>query len=189
MKSEKILQILKILLSVFVVLLAGVIGFTAMTWMSVSKQNKQLSEIAQQFKQDPKTKIDERAILGTVFIERLDLEYPVIKHERETDLNTTICAYSGPGLNQYGNTVIAGKRSKGGLFFTDLVKLKTNDTIRVTGADGASVTYRMTDSYETDRGDNSIPARAFEENVREITLVSAAAGKTKQYVFKFVETE
>ena len=180
-------KLFRVLLIVFLLLLAGALGYTGTTWLSVRNINQNAAATVQQFKQDKTTKINGHDILGTITIDKLDLEYPIIKYVDETSLNIAICAFAGPGLNQSGNTLLWGKRTKNGLFFANLGKLKANDTVQITGKDGVTLTYRLIDSYTTSITNKGIFEASFAGEICELTLTSVSRNGAKRYVFKFIE--
>ena len=188
MKNNSDIQFVKILIVIVAVMLAGSIGFICANVLSVSKTNQALSDVVRQFEVDSENRIDDQVILGTISIAVLKLEYPIIKYNDNASLNITVCDFSGSGLNEYGNTVLVGKRNKSGLLFADLGKLNANDIVKITDSGGRTVTYRMLDSFVTVPDDSRILECSFEE-IRELTLVSISANGSKRYVFKFIETE
>ena len=187
-KKRRFEKLLYTLLVIFLFLLAGALGYIGTTWLSVRNQNQELAAVVKQFQQSQTATLNGQPVLGTIAIDKLGLEYPVIKYdEAKRSLDTAICAFAGPGLNHYGNTSLAGKRTKNGLFFANLGKLTANDTIQITDESGTTLTYRLIDSYTTSAEDKRIFEASFTEKVRELTLTSMSRDGASRYVFKFIE--
>ena len=55
----------------------------------------------------------------------------------------------GPGLNQVGNTVIAGHNYRNGTFFSNLKNVNNGDLIYITDESGNRVKYTIYNKYTT----------------------------------------
>jgi signal peptidase len=149
--------------------------------------NTKLGESAQQFLARPEVEhtINGHKILGTVKIDKINIEYPIIKYHSDKSLDHTITLYAGPNLNQPGNVVLAGHHSRSNLFFTRIDKLAKGDTIEVTAADGQTLHYIVDDYYEVKPTDRSVLAQNTDGR-HKLTLISCSRNASMRYIVSAV---
>ncbi len=87
----------------------------------------------------------------------------------------------GPGLNQVGNTVIAGHNYHNGLFFSNNYKIEVGDKIYIKDRSGTTVTYTVYSKFETTGEDSSYISRNT-NGAREITLYTCNDDSSKRIV-------
>ena len=87
----------------------------------------------------------------------------------------------GPGLNQIGNTVIAGHNYRNGGFFGNNKKLELGDKIYITDAYGNKVEYTITNKYLTTDTDFEYASRDT-QGKREISLSTCTSDASKRLV-------
>jgi LPXTG-site transpeptidase (sortase) family protein len=180
--------------AVVMLISAGLLfSYVIYTVKQVSQTNTSLGKIASDFAQsttDTTWKVNGENVLGRIEIPSLKLDYPIIKYQAATSLNTTIAEFSGAGVNVSGNEVLVGHRAFGdvalfNLFFTNIDQLKTGDKIYLTGLDRERVTYVVTWAKVVTPDDNSVLA-ASGDAVREVTLIAATYDLRNRYVVRAV---
>ena len=80
------------------------------------------------------------AMLGTISIPATNCNYPILEKNTTATLDTGVVFIWGVGVNQPGNTVIAGHNYRNGLFFSNNKKLKNGDKIKITDNDKNTIT-------------------------------------------------
>lgn len=88
-------------------------------------------------------------VAGTIDIPKINLKSVVLKEASADAIEVAVGIYAGPGLNEIGNTVIAGHNYRNGTFFSDNKKLSNGDKIYITDAKGNKVTYTIYKTYTT----------------------------------------
>ena len=93
--------------------------------------------------------------VGTLEIPKTNVSQPVLaSHElSKTSLETALVEIYGPGLNQVGNTTIAGHNFRNGTFFSNNKKLEIGDKLYVTDLSGNRLSYTIYNKYETTEND------------------------------------
>lgn len=110
-------------------------------------------------------------IAGTIEIPTTKLKCPILSRSEysKSALETSVVEFYGPGLNQVGNTCIAGHNFRNGNFFSDNKKLKVGDKIYITDLTKKKVSYTIYSKYETTETDAEYMSRDTEGAV-EISL-------------------
>lgn len=129
---------------------------------SVESQNQQST-------QGNKTYMEGYEVMGMIEIPKTGIKYPILSEVTKKSLETSVAILYGVGLNQPGNTTIAGHNYRNGLFFSDNKKLSKGDTIKITDQTGTTITYEIYDRYETSPSDASYMQRDT-AGAREISL-------------------
>lgn len=129
---------------------------------SVESQNQQST-------QGNKTYMEGYEVMGMIEIPKTGIKYPILSEVTKKSLETSVAILYGVGLNQPGNTTIAGHNYRNGLFFSDNKKLSKGDTIKITDQTGTTITYEIYDRYETTPSDASYMQRDT-AGAREISL-------------------
>lgn len=108
-------------------------------------------------------------VVGTIEIPRVRIKYPIVSDNTVAAMDSAIVLLYGPGLNQIGNTTIAGHNYRGGSFFGSNKKLVNGDKIYITDLSGKKVEYTIYRKYETSDSDFSYATRNT-DGKREISL-------------------
>lgn len=135
--------------------------------------------------------IGQTAVNGTIDIPSIDVHYPVIEYVAASSLNVAITHFSGPGLNQPGNVVLAGHRAWGNLYFTRIDQLEKGDVIWVTDSHRDRVQYVVTGHREVTSDDTSVlrQPRGEHEGERHLTLISCTYDLRNRYIVEAVAAE
>ncbi len=110
-------------------------------------------------------------VLGSIEIPKTGIKYPVLNSYAPKALETAVCYYYGPGLNQVGNTTIAGHNYRNGAFFGKNKQLANGDTIYITDNSGKKVKYTIYNIYKTTPNDGAYLTRDT-NGKREISLTT-----------------
>jgi len=110
-------------------------------------------------------------MVGYIEIPKTDVELPILAEATKTAMETSVCVLTGVGLNEPGVTVISGHNYRNGLFFSDNAKLAVGDKIRITDADGETITYVIYKKYQTTPEDAAYTT-VDTEGKREIVLTT-----------------
>lgn len=116
-----------------------------------------------------KTYMEGYEVMGMIEIPKTGIKYPVLSEVTKKSLETSVAILYGVGLNEPGNTTIAGHNYRNGLFFSDNKKLSKGDTIKITDQTGTMVTYEIYEMFETSPSDASYMQRDT-AGAREISL-------------------
>lgn len=89
-------------------------------------------------------------VAGTIEIPVTGFKGPVIEQYEYSPkaLETSVVVLYGAGLNQVGNTTIAGHNYRNGVFFSNNKKLSIGDKIYVTDSTGKRLPYTIYDKFE-----------------------------------------
>lgn len=110
-------------------------------------------------------------MVGTIEIPAINLKYPVLEDASKAAIEVAVGIYDGPGLNQVGNTTIAGHNYRDGRFFSNNKKLVEGDKVYITDTTGQKITYVIYKIYTTSPEDSSYLERDTEGR-REISLTT-----------------
>ncbi len=110
-------------------------------------------------------------VLGTIEIPKTGIKYPVLNSYAPKALETAVCYYYGPGLNEVGNTTIAGHNYRNGAFFGKNKQLANGDIIYITDNSGKKVKYTVYNIYTTTPNDADYVTRDT-AGKREISLTT-----------------
>ena len=110
-------------------------------------------------------------VSGRIQIPAIDLDYPVLSQAGKKEIEVAVGIQYGPGLNQHGNTIIAGHNYRNGLFFSNNKKLQIGDSIYITDNSGTKVKYVIYNKYETTPEDTDYWLRDT-GGAREISLTT-----------------
>ena len=110
-------------------------------------------------------------VLGTIQIPKTGINYPVLNTYTPKGLETSVCYYFGPGLNEIGNTTIAGHNYRNGAFFGKNKKLANGDIIYITDNSGRKIKYTIYNIYKTTPNDGEYLTRDT-AGAREISLTT-----------------
>lgn len=111
------------------------------------------------------------SVLGTIEIPKTGIKYPVLNSYATKALETSVCYYYGPGLNEVGNTTISGHNYRNGAFFGKNKQLANGDVIYITDNSGKKVKYTIYKIYTTTPNDGDYLTRDT-AGKREISLTT-----------------
>lgn len=132
------------------------------------------------------TKIKGYQVIGSIKIDSIELEYPILEKTTTESLNLSITKFSGPELNGYGNVTLAGHNNRNGKLFSKLIYVKFQDIIEVTDMESNTVKYKVNNIYTVDPTDISC-TNTDNENIKELTLITCTSGGAKRLVIKASE--
>lgn len=111
-------------------------------------------------------------VAGTIRIPATGIRYSIFTDQSRQALDRgVIMLYTTNGLNQAGNTVIAGHNYRNRLFFSKNKNLKEGDKIIIKDTSGLEITYSIYSKFITNSGDASFYQRDT-AGKREITLTT-----------------
>lgn len=120
-----------------------------------------------------KPKFNGYDMIGTIEIPATNVKQPILSSSElsKSSLETSVVEIYGPGLNQVGNTTIAGHNYRDGRFFSNNKKLVEGDKVYITDTTGQKITYTIYKIYTTSPEDSSYLDRDTEGR-REISLTT-----------------
>ena len=118
---------------------------------------------------------------GNISIPKTGLECPILENATSPALEVAVAIQFGPGLNEVGNTVIAGHNYHNGLFFSNNNKIETGDQIYIRDRSGTTVKYIVYSKFETTSEDTSYINRNT-NGAREITLYTCNDDSSKRII-------
>lgn len=131
-------------------------------------------------------------VIGTIEIPAIDIEYPIIPDYQSSinSLNVAIVMLypSNIGLNEVGNTVLAGHNYRNGTFFSNNKRLENGDKIYITDTSGERVEYEIYKKYETSASDSTYMNRDT-NGKREISLTTCTDDTTRRLIIWAEEVE
>ena len=112
-------------------------------------------------------------VAGTIEIPATGLKCPILEQYTYSPkaLETSVVVLYGVGLNQPGNTTIAGHNYRNGLVFSNNKKLNIGDKIYITDSSGRRVAYTIYNKYEADENESDYITRDT-QGVTEISLTT-----------------
>ena len=123
--------------------------------------------------------------IGSVSIEKLNINYPILSTCSEETLKIAPCRFAGGMPNEIGNLCIAGHNYANGSFFAKISSLNLNDEIFIYDIYGNSLSYMVYDKYETSNNDISCTSQDT-NNKRVITLMTCNSLKDTRIIVKAV---
>lgn len=124
---------------------------------------------------------------GKIEIPAIDLEYPILEKTTPSSIEAAVAImYSTNGLNQPGNTVIAGHNYRNGSFFGNNDKLKEGDKVYITDNSGTRIKYNIYNVYETSPDDSDFIVRET-NGKREISLTTCTDNSKGRLIIWAVE--
>lgn len=118
---------------------------------------------------------------GAIQIPKTNVSYPVLEKVTGPSLEKSVGILYGPGLNEPGNTVIAGHNFRNGQFFSNNKKLVNGDKVIITGINGQKMTYTIYDKFETTEDDTAYMTRDT-NGAREISLSTCTDDGSKRLI-------
>ena len=131
-------------------------------------------------------------MIGMIEIPATDVEYPIIA-DYDMSINSLNVAIvklypSTIGLNEVGNTVLAGHNYRNGTFFSNNKRLQLGDKIYITDTSGERVEYEITRKYETSTSDSTYMNRET-NGKREISLTTCTDDTKRRLIIWAAEVE
>ncbi len=120
-------------------------------------------------------------VIGSIQIPKTKVKYPIVNSAEPAAMDAAIVMLYGPGLNQEGNTVLAGHNYRNGGFFGNNKKLENGDKIYITDERGNKVEYTIYNKYTTTDSDFSYATRNT-EGKREISLSTCTSNASTRLV-------
>ena len=131
-------------------------------------------------------------VIGTIEIPAIDIKYPIIPDYQSSinSLNVAIVMLypSNIGLNEVGNTVLAGHNYRNGTFFSNNKRLENGDKIYIADTSGERVEYEIYKKYETSTSDSTYMNRDT-NGKREISLTTCTDDTTRRLIIWAEEVE
>ena len=89
-------------------------------------------------------------IIGTLKINKIKLNYPILSETNSDLLKISLCRFAGPNPNNVGNLCIAGHNYVDNRFFSNLNKLNINDKFEIYDNLENKAEYIVYEKYEVD---------------------------------------
>lgn len=131
------------------------------------------------------------AIVATINIPKINVQYPIFKGETGTKEETTaLLKYSpiefwGHGPNKVGNFCVAGHNYRNTKFFSKVPTLENGDIIEIT-ADKKTVQYEVYNKFQVDPNDNSCTTQ-LTNGKRIVTLITCTNDNKERVIVQAKE--
>lgn len=192
--TKKKIKISNIVLVIFIII---AIILTIVLLIRYSERNKNenaVKEVVAEVKNISKTDQEEipyieyggYQVIGTIQIDKIDIEYPILIESTEDSLNKSITRVGNGKVNEIGNLTLAGHNYIDGSMFGKIDKLEEGDKISVLDLYGNKVEYVIFDKYVTEPNDTSI-LESLEKDRKEITLLTCINGNKNRLIIKASE--
>lgn len=122
-------------------------------------------------------------IIGSLKIDKINLNYPILSQSNSDLLKISLCRFAGPMPNRNGNLCIAGHNYVDNRFFSNLHKLELNDVIEIYDINGQKKDYIVYDKYEVIPTDFTCAMQNI-TNTSVITLLTCNNVNSKRLVIK-----
>lgn len=126
-------------------------------------------------------------ILGTIKIDKINIEYPILEYTNDDTLKISITKFWGDKVNQVGNFVVAGHNNYDGTMFGKTKNLEIGDTVKLTDMLNITREYTIYKKYVTDPNDTTV-IETDEFGTREVTLITCSNGNKERLILKARET-
>ena len=123
-------------------------------------------------------------VVGKIEIPTIELSLPVLKKDTSKSLTVSVAVQwpeNEPVLNKIGNVAIAGHNFGNGMLFSNLTKLKNEDTVLITDMEDKVVTYKIYEIKEISGDYTSYNTRET-NGKREITLITSIENGEKRLI-------
>ena len=121
--------------------------------------------------------------VGTISIPKTGLNCAILDNAGKNELEIAVGVMYGVGLNQVGNTVIAGHNYRNGTLFSKNKNIQVNDKINIKDINGRTVTYTVYNIFETQQEDTSYFNKDT-EGKREITLYTCNDDSSRRLIIE-----
>ena len=126
---------------------------------------------------------EEYSIIGTIKIDKINLEYDILSETSTALLRVSVNKYWGPNPNEEGNLCILGHNWFDSRFFGQLHKLELDDVIEITDSYGITEKYYVYDKYIVEIEDTTCTSQ-LTEGQREVTLITCYNNAKQRLVVK-----
>lgn len=190
--EKKKIKISNILLFILMITAIVLIVFICIRYSERNKNEEAVKAVVAEVENIPETENEESTpyieyegyqVIGTIKIEKIGIEYPILVESTEESLEKSITRVGNGRVNEIGNLSLAGHNYIDGSMFGKIDELEINDTITILDLHGNEVTYQIFDSYITNPNDVSV-LEAREENKREVTLITCVNGNKNRLILK-----
>jgi LPXTG-site transpeptidase (sortase) family protein len=121
--------------------------------------------------EDSKSEVALNGVIGRILIPTLKVDYLILDHTTDKNLDISITKVIGPDVHQKGNLVLAGHNMKNGSFFGKLKSAQKKDVIILENLDGVREKYFMVDKYIVKEDDLS-PLSQTNKGEAMVTLIT-----------------
>ena len=126
---------------------------------------------------------EEYSIIGTIKIDKINLEYDILSETSTALLRVSVNKYWGPNPNEEGNLCILGHNWFDSRFFGQLHKLELDDVIEITDSYGITEEYYVYDKYVVEIEDTTCTSQ-LTDGKREVTLITCYNDAKQRLVVK-----
>lgn len=113
--------------------------------------------------------IEEYSVYGKIKIEKIGIEYPIIKYVDEDSLWKSICKISDNHIDGIGNLCLAGHNMRNSTMFAKIKKLRNGDKVEITNIYGEKYVYLVYDSFYVEANDVEVLKETDEPIITLIT--------------------
>lgn len=125
-------------------------------------------------------------VIALIRISKINLLYPIISDTSMENLKIAPSKLWGGEPNTVGNFCVIGHNLRNNEQFSNLDKLKLNDTIEIINIDGKKLEYKVYNIYNVNENDLSCTSQDT-NGKKEVTLITCTKSKKKRLVIKCVE--
>lgn len=139
------------------------------------------TEISKMYKME-NLNIEQSLYLGKIYIDKINLEYPIFKNYTEELLMISPCRFYGVDIGEKGNICIAGHNYNDNRFFSRINELEIKDKIKLVDSQGKEFIYTIYDIFEIEETDFK---SVFEKKKQfELTLLTCNNYNKKRIIIK-----
>ena len=139
------------------------------------------TEISKMYKME-NLNIEQSLYLGKIYIDKINLEYPIFKNYTEELLMISPCRFYGVDIGEKGNICIAGHNYNDNRFFSRINELEIKDKIKLVDLQGKEFIYTIYDIFEIEETDFK---SVFEKKKQfELTLLTCNNYNKKRIIIK-----
>lgn len=190
--ENKKIKISSILLFILLIIAIVLIVFICLKFNERNKNEDAVKAVVAEIEKLPETDEEDTVpyidysgyqIIGTIKIDKLGIEYPILVESTVDSLEKSISRVGNGKVNEIGNLTLAGHNYIDGTMFGNIDKLVNNDQIVIKDLHNNSVTYSIFDIFVTNPNDVSV-LDAREEGKREVTLITCTNGNKNRLIIK-----
>jgi LPXTG-site transpeptidase (sortase) family protein len=122
-------------------------------------------------KKEGKSEVTLNGVIGRILIPSLEVDYLILDHTTDKNLDISITKVIGPNVHEKGNLVLAGHNMKNGSLFGKLKSAKEKDVIILEDLDGVREEYFIADKYVVKENDLS-PLSQADKSEAMVTLIT-----------------
>lgn len=190
--ENKKIKISSILLFILIIAAIVLIVFICLKFSERNKNEEAVKAVVAEIKNVPETEEDESIpyieydgyqVIGTVKIDKIGIEYPILVESTAESLEKSITRVGNGKVNEIGNLSLAGHNYIDGSMFGKIDELEIGDEINILDLHGNEITYDIFNIYITNPNDvNVLEAR--ENDKREVTLITCTNGNKNRLIIK-----